>query len=90
MSSLWHKLRFRREHRWTPPHMSAYLDAELPAPARARLERHTAECSQCRTVLADLRRMLALLHGVRRPEPVADGSAIAGAVLARLHDPAGH
>ncbi len=89
MSNFWHKLRFRRDHRWTPPHMSAYLDADLPAPARARVERHTAECSVCRGVLGELRRMLGLLHGAPSPEPLAGAPAIATAVLRRLHEPAG-
>ena len=62
MSRVWHKLRFARDHRWTPPHMSAYLDSELSAWAGARLERHTAVCPECRGVLHDLRRMLALLQ----------------------------
>jgi anti-sigma factor RsiW len=89
VSNVWHRLRFMRDHRWTPPHMSAYLDADLPAAARARLERHTAECPECRGVLGDLRRMLALMHSALSPEPVAGGPTIATAVLRRLHEPAG-
>jgi anti-sigma factor RsiW len=88
MSPFWYELRFRRDHRWTPPHMSAYLDSELPASAGARLERHTAACPECRGVLHDLRRMLALLHSAPPPEPFVDGPAIATAVLRRLHEPA--
>ncbi len=68
--------------------MSAYLDSDLAARARARLERHTAECPECRGVLEDLRRMLGLLHSAPAPEPIADVPAIAGAVLRRLHEPA--
>jgi hypothetical protein len=34
--------------------------------------------------------MLALLQNAPAPEPVAAGQAIAGAVLSRLHEPAGH
>jgi len=85
MSPLWHELRFRRDHRWTPPHMSAYLDSDLSAWARTRVERHTAECRDCRGTLDDLRHMLALLHSA---PPFTDVPAIAGAVLARLHEPA--
>jgi anti-sigma factor RsiW len=85
MSSLWHELRFRRDHRWTPPHLSAYLDSDLSGRARARVGRHTAECPECRGVLNDLRHMLALLHTAPLP---ADVPAIAGAVLERLHEPA--
>ncbi|MFZ0039847.1 MAG: zf-HC2 domain-containing protein [Solirubrobacteraceae bacterium] len=88
MSPLWHELRFRRDHRWTPPHMSAYVDSDLSAWARARLERHTAECSDCRSTLEDLRHMLALLQSAPPPDPVADVPVIASAVLRRLHEPA--
>jgi anti-sigma factor RsiW len=70
--------------------MSAYLDSDLRGDARARLERHTAECVGCRSVLGDLRRLLALLHSAPPPEPLADGPAIATAVLRRLHEPADH
>jgi anti-sigma factor RsiW len=87
MSRLWHELRFWRDHRWTPPHMSAYLDSDLRTHARVRLERHTAECTECRGVLDDLRHMLVLLQSAPPPEPVADVPAIAGAVLRRLHEP---
>jgi anti-sigma factor RsiW len=68
--------------------MPAYLDFELSASARARLERHTAQCSECRGVLADLRHMLALLQSAPAPEPAADAPAIASAVLRRLHESA--
>jgi len=88
VSNFWHELRFRRDHRWTPNHMSAYLESDLSAGARARLERHTAECLDCRSVLEDLRRILALLHEAPRPEPLADGPTVATAVLRRLHEPA--
>jgi anti-sigma factor RsiW len=87
MSTVWHQLRFRRDHRWTPSHMSPYLESDLSAWARARVQRHTAECPECRSVLEDLRRMLALLRGAPAPEPVADVPAIAGAVVRRLHEP---
>jgi anti-sigma factor RsiW len=90
MSTVWHELRFRRDHRWTPPRMSVYLDSDLPTQARARLERHTAECPECRAVLDDLRHLLALLHSVPLPGPAPDGPAIATAVLRRLHESADH
>ena len=66
--------------------MSAYLDSDLSAWARARVRRHTAECRECRSILDDLRRMLGLLQSAPAPEPVADGAAIASAVLRRLHE----
>ncbi|MHB8690013.1 MAG: anti-sigma factor family protein [Solirubrobacteraceae bacterium] len=88
MSPLRHELRFRRDHRWTPAHMSAYLDSDLSAVERARLARHTSDCPECRSVIEDLRRMIALLQSAPAPEPVADAPAIASAVLRRLHEPA--
>lgn len=88
MSPLWNEMRFRRDHRWTPPHMSAYLDADLRAHARARIERHSAACPECRRILDDLRRMLALLHSAPSPDPGTGRPAIATAVLRRLHEPA--
>jgi anti-sigma factor RsiW len=68
--------------------MSAYVDSDLSASARARLQRHTAACQECRSVLEDLAHMLALLQTAPSPEPVANVPAIAGAVLRRLHEPA--
>jgi anti-sigma factor RsiW len=89
MRSLWHKLRFRRDHRWTPPHISAYLDSDLSARARMRLQRHAAECPECRSVVEDLAHLLALLQSAPAPQPLAAVPAITSAVLRRLHEPAG-
>jgi anti-sigma factor RsiW len=88
MSSISHEIRFRRDHRWTREHMSAYVDSELQVELRVRFEHHTAECPQCRAVLSQLRRMLGLLETASKPGPTTDGSAIASAVLRRLHEPA--
>jgi anti-sigma factor RsiW len=83
----WHRFQFRRDHRWTPGHLSAYLDADLRAAARARLERHTAECPDCNGVLDSLRFMLGRLHQVQAAELSAEVPDITGAVLRRLHEP---
>jgi anti-sigma factor RsiW len=88
MSSTVHNIRFRRDHRWTREHMSAYLDSELRTELRVRFEHHTAECPQCRAVLSQLQRMLDLLETVPKLEPIGGGSAIASAVLRRLDEPA--
>lgn len=87
MSNVLHQVRFRRDHRWAPAHMSAYLDNELLSRAKARMERHTAECPECRGVLHSLRRMLGVLERAPQPSPGADTSAIAAAVRQRLHEP---
>ena len=69
--------------------MSAYLESDLRARARAqaRLERHTAQCADCTSVLDSLRYMLGRLHQAQAPDLGAEALQIAGAVLARLHEP---
>jgi anti-sigma factor RsiW len=80
-----HKARFWRDHRWTPGHMSAYLDDELKPGAVARLRRHIAECPECRRILHELQRMLGLL---RTLPATATGETpdIASAVRRRLRE----
>jgi anti-sigma factor RsiW len=90
MSNFSHRLRFMRDHRWTPGHVSAYLDGELASRARARLDRHVEECAECRGLLHSLRRMLGLLQGLPQPRTRPGGpQEIAAAVRRRLHEPAG-
>ncbi len=86
MSRLFDRMRFRRDHRWTPRHMSAYLDAELPPQRRTRLERHLRDCPECRGVLQALRRMLGLLKRTAPASTTDETPDIASAVLARLHE----
>ena len=85
MTVVFEQVRRRRDHRWAPGRMSAYIDGELASRGRARMERHTEECPECRGVLHSLRRMVALLQRV--PAPRADATAIAAAVRRRLHEP---
>ena len=47
--------------------MSDYLDGELAASGRARMERHLGECAECRRLLAGLRAVVDGLH--RLPAP---------------------
>ncbi len=85
MATLTERLRFWRDHRWTPLHVSPYLDGELATGARARLQRHAAECPECRGVLRSLERMLLRLSGV--PSPAAsEAPDLAARVRARLHE----
>ena len=64
--------------------MSAYLDGDLALRGRARLDRHTTECAECRGVLRSLRRMLARLHSV--PTTGQRAPEITRAVRQRLHE----
>jgi hypothetical protein len=89
MSNVIHRERFKRDHRWAPGRMSAYLDGELGSRSRARLERHTGECPECRGVLNSLRRMLGRLHRLAPADSRSDTPDIAAAVRARLDEPDG-
>jgi anti-sigma factor RsiW len=85
MTSFLGRVRFRRDHRWAPAHMSEFVDGELAARPFARLQRHIQECPECLRVLHSLERMLGLLHAV----PVASSgkaSDIAAVVRQRLRD----
>lgn len=63
------------DHRFTRTHASEYLDGELSATSRRRVERHSSVCPQCRELLASLRRMLQALPGLGATSQasVADG-----------------
>jgi anti-sigma factor RsiW len=86
MSNVLHRARFKRDHRWAPRRMSAYLDGELASRSRGRIERHTGECAECRGVLHSLRRMLGLLQGLPQASAGRGAPDIAAAVRARLHE----
>ncbi len=89
MSNVVHRIRFRLDHRWVPAHMSDYLDGDLGARPRRRLEDHVAECAQCRRTLAALRAMLTALHALPPPRAEAQAARIATAVRLRLSSDAG-
>jgi anti-sigma factor RsiW len=86
MSALGQRLRFRLDHRWVPGQLSAYLDAELPARAHARVERHAGLCPECRRVLQGMRVMLDLLRA-QPPAPEPAPAELVAAVRARLSEP---
>ena len=81
-------LRFRRDHRWAPARMSGYLDAELAAHRRARMERHLAACAECRRLLRGLRQVTDALHRLPFPEG-GDAARLTASVRLRLSDPPG-
>jgi len=81
------RLRFHSDHRWAPAHMSEYLDAETTAAGRRRMERHVAECRECRHLLAGLRAVLSALHDLGAPSETYDAAALVAAVRARIDAP---
>ena len=87
MSKFSDRARFERDHRWAPEHMSGYLDGDLAARARARMERHLAECGDCRRLLAGLRAVVGGLHHLPAPGSGLDAVQIAALVRGRLNEP---
>jgi anti-sigma factor RsiW len=74
------KRRFMRDHRWTTERLSSYLDGELRAPERERVEKHVHWCPECRRVLETLRRTVTALMELR----ATPSTSIAPAVIDRL------
>ena len=88
MSTLGQQVRFAFDHHRVPGQMSAYLDGELGARGRTRVEWHTERCPQCRRLLQELRQTMALLRAqslAREPAP----AQLVSAVHARLREPDG-
>jgi anti-sigma factor RsiW len=82
------RLRFARDHRWTPGRLSAYLDGELGPRPLARIERHLAGCPQCLAALRGLELTLQALHHLASSSPPADAAPdLAAAVRRRLREP---
>ena len=81
------RLRFARDHRWSPRHMSEYLDGELHRAGEQRIERHTGVCPRCHELLEALRTMVAALGGMRESRagaPPDAGPAVVAEVRRRL------
>ena len=72
------RIRFARDHRWSQAHMSEYVDADLTARDRERIERHTRDCSACGDLLASLQEMVSALATLSRPRESVAGSVLAG------------
>ena len=87
MSQFFDRAQFGRDHRWAPGRMSDYLDGDLAAGAVARMDRHVAECEDCRKWLASLRAMLDVLQRLPAPSEGKVALQIAASVRARLSEP---
>lgn len=76
------RLRFARDHRWSPDRMSEYIDAELTHGDRERIEHHLRDCPECRELLGALETLVATLGGL----PGRPAETVATRVLAGVHD----
>ena len=82
MRRLTDRLRFALDHRWSPAHMSEYLDGDLDAGGRERIEGHVRACPECQELLRGLQAMVQALGGMRGRA----GEGVAAAVLAGVYE----
>jgi hypothetical protein len=75
-----HRIRFGHDHGWVPAHASDYLDGDLGPREIVRVQRHVAECAECRELVRGLQTLLYGL-GTLRGEP---SERVAGTVLASV------
>jgi anti-sigma factor RsiW len=74
-------LRQRLDHRWSRRHLSEFIDGELSARDRRRLEAHASVCPEC----GRMRRTLAVLvHELRRLAARRSNGSVAPAVVERI------
>jgi anti-sigma factor RsiW len=62
------------DHDWSQRHLSHYLEGDLPARARRRLERHAAECPECNRGIRAMKALLRLIARDRTDEIQAPAS----------------
>ena len=77
---------FIRDHVWTRRHLDAYLDGELDAGARMRVERHARICPPCHRLIETLKHTLAALGRLRDQPPPGAPGGVAEGVIGRLRD----
>lgn len=67
--------------------LSSYLDGELDASDRARLDAHMATCAECRTTLAGLQATIADLQTLPEPVPTPQDTWALRAAIRRARSP---
>ena len=82
IKSLSRHYRSMREHLWTRPRLSPYLDGEVSEAERRRVEEHAHVCPQCHRILETLKRTLVELRGMADERSAPSG--LADSVMARI------
>jgi len=55
------------DHDWSQRHLSHYVEGDLTARARRRLERHAADCPDCSRGIRAMKSLLGLIARIDRP-----------------------
>ena len=79
---------FMRDHIWTRRHLSDYLDRELDALGRQRLERHTDLCPKCHRLVATLVQTIEALRALHEA-PAGPPLSLSDSVIACLRQESG-
>jgi len=79
---------FMLDHHFTRRHLAEYLDGELEASARARLEHHADRCPSCRRMVQTLMRTLEGLRSLRARPPRSHSRGVSDSVILRLREEA--
>jgi anti-sigma factor RsiW len=72
------------DHQWSQQHLSHYVEGELSARARRRLDRHAQDCLECGRGIRAMRALvrgvqgLGLVAGVHAPVTIFDRVRLAG------------
>ncbi len=78
------------DHQWSQQHLSHYVEGDLGASARRRLERHAEDCVDCGRGIRAMRALLRLVPALAGSEPVRAPAGIFGRVRsAVVQDPGG-
>ena len=76
----WRRIRTRREHSWSWPRISDYIDGELAGAEQRRLKRHADTCAECGPLLRSLLWVVGTLRTLGAPQE----ASIVPSVLERL------
>jgi anti-sigma factor RsiW len=68
-------LSHRDDHDWSQRHISHYVEGDLAARARRRLERHASGCPGCSRAIRAMKALLRQLLGLRGEQPRAPANA---------------
>jgi hypothetical protein len=71
MATTWRRLNASRDHRWTRPRSSAYVEGELAPRDERRLAGHAELCPDCAYLIATLEVLLGILPALRLPPDIA-------------------
>jgi anti-sigma factor RsiW len=70
-ATAWRRINVGRDHRWSQPRFSDYVDGELPQRQERRLGDHAGLCPECARLIATLQALLEVLPSLRLPASAA-------------------